>query len=92
MEAVKVFIDSLWLSMTQYEYKTFHISSVSQLYHFNTFVFYVKHIFELCWEILQGIYPKESDTQPPWYKTRPQDDINKSLHDVQVKCHKPSNN
>ncbi|XP_048117374.1 uncharacterized protein LOC125306200 isoform X2 [Alosa alosa] len=46
---------------------------------------YGKHIYGLCWEILQGIYPKGSDTGPAWYKPRPQDDVRKikSFHDVQ---------
>lgn len=80
--------------LTHYEtvWKTLHDTSLAQGqgYDFNTFVFYVKHIFELCWEILQSIYPKKSDPQPSWYKTRPQDDVNnlKSLRDVQVKYHK----
>ena len=51
------------------------------------FILYLKHIYELCWEILQGIYLKEPDAQAGWYEPRPEDDVIKfkSLRDVQVK-------
>ncbi|KAG5276695.1 hypothetical protein AALO_G00108670 [Alosa alosa] len=36
---------------------------------------YCKHIFELCWGILLGLFPKPDDSGYAWYKPRPEDNI-----------------
>ena len=53
------------------------------------FVPFMKYMFELCWEILQGMYLKDKHGKPAWYKTR-SDAGRFALNDlskVQVKCH-----
>ena len=48
----------------------FYIIAIPFFINYPVFVPCMKYMFELCWEILQGMHIKDKDGKPAWYKTR----------------------